>query len=156
MKFRREYPIGLELVRFEDRILSVKSPEACPRELMFTAKQHGYSDAQLANAWLGEISPTSILAVRAVRKGMGIEPVYKLVDTCAAEFEAALEDGAQEAGASGSRHSSAPAVADTAHRGRAAGPCFRCRQAWEQSARRRFRKVIGTSTTRPWPLPDKR
>ena len=78
-----------ELVRFEDRILSVKSPEACPRELMFTAKQHGYSDAQLANAWLGEISPKSILAVRAVRKGMGIEPVYKLVDTCAAEFEAA-------------------------------------------------------------------
>ena len=78
-----------ELVRFEDRILSVKSPQACPRELMFTAKQHGYSDAQLANAWLGEISPKSILAVRAVRKGMGIEPVYKLVDTCAAEFEAA-------------------------------------------------------------------
>ena len=78
-----------ELVRFEDRILSVKSPEACPRELMFTAKQHGYSDAQLANAWLGEISPKSILAVRAVRKAMGIEPVYKLVDTCAAEFEAA-------------------------------------------------------------------
>ena len=78
-----------ELVAFEDRILSVKSPEACPRDLMFAAKKLGYSDAQLANAWLGEISSKSILAVRAVRKRMGIEPVYKLVDTCAAEFEAA-------------------------------------------------------------------
>jgi carbamoyl-phosphate synthase large subunit len=77
-----------ELVAFEDRIVAVRSPEACPRELMFEAKRLGYSDAQLANAWLGEISPKSILAVRAVRKKMGIEPVYKLVDTCAAEFEA--------------------------------------------------------------------
>ena len=77
-----------ELVAFEDRIIAVRSPEACPRELMFEAKRLGYSDAQLANAWLGEISSKSILAVRAVRKKMGIEPVYKLVDTCAAEFEA--------------------------------------------------------------------
>jgi carbamoyl-phosphate synthase large subunit len=77
-----------ELVAFEDRIVAVPSLEACPRELMFEAKRLGYSDAQLANAWLGEISPTSILAVRAARKRMGIEPVFKLVDTCAAEFEA--------------------------------------------------------------------
>jgi carbamoyl-phosphate synthase large subunit len=78
-----------ELVAFEDRILSVRSPDACPRELMFEAKKLGYSDAQLAKAWLGEISPKSILQVRAVRKKLGVEPVYKLVDTCAAEFEAA-------------------------------------------------------------------
>ncbi|MFM8697232.1 MAG: carbamoyl phosphate synthase large subunit, partial [Phycisphaerales bacterium] len=77
-----------ELVAFEDRIIAVPSLEACPRELMFEAKRLGYSDAQLANAWLGEISSKSILAVRAARKRMGIEPVFKLVDTCAAEFEA--------------------------------------------------------------------
>src|SRR3954454_20966463 len=29
-----------------------------------------------------------ILKVREWRKGMGVEPVYKMVDTCAAEFEA--------------------------------------------------------------------
>jgi carbamoyl-phosphate synthase large subunit len=77
-----------ELVAFEDRIVAVKSPADCPRELMFEAKRMGYSDAQLANAWLGSITPTTILEVRAARKRMGIEPVYKLVDTCAAEFEA--------------------------------------------------------------------
>ncbi|MFM9169971.1 MAG: hypothetical protein ACKOTD_07605, partial [Phycisphaerales bacterium] len=77
-----------ELVAFEDRIIAVPSLEACPRELMFEAKRLGYSDAQLANAWFGEISSKSILAVRAARKRMGIEPVFKLVDTCAAEFEA--------------------------------------------------------------------
>jgi carbamoyl-phosphate synthase large subunit len=78
-----------ELVAFEDRIVAVKRPEDCPRALMAEAKRLGYSDAQLANAWLGAISSRGILAVRAVRKAMGIEPVYKLVDTCAAEFEAA-------------------------------------------------------------------
>ncbi len=77
-----------ELVVFEDRIMEVGSPESCPRDLMFEAKRHGYSDAQLANAWVGEISARSILRVRAARKALGIEPVFKLVDTCAAEFEA--------------------------------------------------------------------
>jgi carbamoyl-phosphate synthase large subunit len=28
------------------------------------------------------------IAIRALRKGLGITPTYKLVDTCAAEFEA--------------------------------------------------------------------
>jgi carbamoyl-phosphate synthase large subunit len=78
-----------ELVAFEDRIMEVRSPEECPHGLMFDAKRQGYSDAQLANAWLGEISSKSILRVRAARKKLGIEPVFKLVDTCAAEFEAA-------------------------------------------------------------------
>ncbi len=77
-----------ELVVLEDRIMEVGSPESCPRDLMFEAKRHGYSDAQLANAWVGEISARSILRVRAARKALGIEPVFKLVDTCAAEFEA--------------------------------------------------------------------
>ena len=77
-----------ELVSFEDRIMEVRSPEECPHGLMFEAKRNGYSDAQLANAWIGEISARSILRVRAARKALGIEPVFKLVDTCAAEFEA--------------------------------------------------------------------
>ncbi len=76
------------LVEFEDKLLAVKTLEALPRETFFEAKRLGYSDAQLANIYLGTISPDTILKVRAHRKSLAIEPVYKLVDTCAAEFEA--------------------------------------------------------------------
>jgi carbamoyl-phosphate synthase large subunit len=47
------------------------------------AKEMGFSDHQLARLW--NKSPD---AVRAKRKKHGIVPVYRLVDTCAAEFEA--------------------------------------------------------------------
>ena len=77
-----------QLVRFEDTLASFKRLEDLPRETLFEAKRLGYSDAQLANLYLGRIAPETILAVRAHRKSQGIEPVYKLVDTCAAEFEA--------------------------------------------------------------------
>jgi len=52
-------------------------------DLLFRAKQWGYSDIQLATVW-----GTSPQAIRCLRQVAGIEPVYKLVDTCAAEFEA--------------------------------------------------------------------
>ncbi|MDJ0723660.1 MAG: carbamoyl-phosphate synthase large subunit [Prochloraceae cyanobacterium] len=52
-------------------------------EQMRFVKQQGYSDRQIAFA-----TKTSEDEVRAYRKGLGILPVYKLVDTCAAEFEA--------------------------------------------------------------------
>lgn len=55
----------------------------CTPELFRQAKQYGYSDRQLANLW-----QSSEAEVRRQRKAAGIEPVYKLVDTCAAEFEA--------------------------------------------------------------------
>ncbi|MBI1303728.1 MAG: carbamoyl-phosphate synthase large subunit [Phycisphaera sp.] len=77
-----------QLVAFEDELTRHASLEAVPREVLFEAKRLGYSDAQLANLYLGTISAETILAVRAHRKSLGIEPVYKLVDTCAAEFEA--------------------------------------------------------------------
>jgi carbamoyl-phosphate synthase large subunit len=52
-------------------------------DMLRTAKEYGYSDAQLAAMWrIGED------AVRAMRKELGIVPAYYLVDTCAAEFEA--------------------------------------------------------------------
>ncbi len=76
------------LVRFEDRLLECPSLEAMDADLMRTAKQHGYSDPQLAKLYLGKVSTESILAVRSRRKSLGVEPVFKLVDTCAAEFEA--------------------------------------------------------------------
>jgi len=78
-----------EIVEFEDEVLcSFKTLEQVPAEILFQAKQMGFADAQLANLYSGTLSPESILRVREHRKGLGIEPIYKLVDTCAAEFEA--------------------------------------------------------------------
>ena len=76
------------LVRFEDVLCSYPDLQSVPREVLLEAKQLGYSDPQLANLFLGELTTESILAIREHRKRLGIEPVYKLVDTCAAEFEA--------------------------------------------------------------------
>ena len=50
---------------------------------MERAKKLGFSDRQLAIAW-GPSEKT----IRAKRKAAGIVPTYRLVDTCAAEFEA--------------------------------------------------------------------
>ena len=78
-----------ELVEFEDELCAHQSLEDLPSERLRHAKELGYSDPQLANLYLGGISAKTILAVRSHRKSLGIEPVFKLVDTCAAEFEAA-------------------------------------------------------------------
>ncbi|MCC6426598.1 MAG: carbamoyl-phosphate synthase large subunit [Phycisphaerales bacterium] len=77
-----------QLVEFEDVLCSYSKLTDLPREMLFEAKQLGYSDAQLANLYLGKITPETILEVRRYRRGLAIEPVYKLVDTCAAEFDA--------------------------------------------------------------------
>ncbi len=77
-----------ELVEFEDQLCDAGSLDAISKELMQRAKQLGYSDAQLANLYLGNISSESILKVRDKRKELGVEAVFKCVDTCAAEFEA--------------------------------------------------------------------
>ncbi|MBU3729249.1 MAG: carbamoyl-phosphate synthase large subunit [Phycisphaerales bacterium] len=78
-----------QLVEFEDELCAVARLEDVSHDVMLRAKRLGYSDAQMANLWLGEISTAAILKVRAHRRRLGVEPVYKLVDTCAAEFEAA-------------------------------------------------------------------
>jgi carbamoylphosphate synthase large subunit len=77
-----------ELVEFEDVLCDYRKLEDVPADVFFKAKQFGYSDAQLANLYLGKLTTETILQVREHRKRLGIEPVYKLVDTCAAEFEA--------------------------------------------------------------------
>jgi carbamoyl-phosphate synthase large subunit len=53
-----------------------------PEELMREAKQKGYSDAQIAVL----LKNTTEDEVYAKRKEMGINRVYKIVDTCSAEF----------------------------------------------------------------------
>ncbi|WP_437922229.1 carbamoyl-phosphate synthase large subunit [Sphingobacterium sp. LRF_L2] len=55
-----------------------------PRDFFLTLKQKGYSDAQIS--WLlGTVSEDDVYARR---KELGINRVYKMVDTCAAEFPA--------------------------------------------------------------------
>ncbi|HLA68643.1 MAG TPA: carbamoyl-phosphate synthase large subunit [Bacteroidota bacterium] len=60
-----------------------KRPERVTPEILRKAKEYGFSDRQLAFLW-----GTKEQSVRALRKEFGIIPVYKTVDTCAAEFEA--------------------------------------------------------------------
>ncbi|GAA1855859.1 carbamoyl-phosphate synthase large subunit [Myceligenerans crystallogenes] len=50
------------------------------------AKRHGLSDAQIAR--LRNMGPAGEATVREVRHALGVRPVYKTVDTCAAEFAA--------------------------------------------------------------------
>jgi carbamoyl-phosphate synthase large subunit len=59
------------------------APELTPAVLR-KAKRHGFSDAQI-----GKIRGMTADVVRGVRHALGIRPVYKTVDTCAAEFAAA-------------------------------------------------------------------
>jgi carbamoyl-phosphate synthase large subunit len=58
-------------------------PSRVTRETLLKAKQYGFSDRQLAHLW-----GTTENAVRQLRHQLGVIPVYKTVDTCAAEFEA--------------------------------------------------------------------
>ena len=51
-----------------------------------TAKRMGISDEKLAFGW-GLTTAEGTDAVRALRKKLGVLPVYKMVDTCAGEFE---------------------------------------------------------------------
>lgn len=57
--------------------------ENIPREVLFEAKQKGYADRQIAHLLRCLESK-----VHKKRTELGIKRVYKLVDTCAAEFEA--------------------------------------------------------------------
>ena len=57
--------------------------ESIPPEVLRESKRMGFSDGRLAQVWRLEGQEK----VRHLRKKHGIMPVYKRVDTCAAEFE---------------------------------------------------------------------
>ncbi|HCD36108.1 carbamoyl-phosphate synthase large subunit [Chlorobium phaeovibrioides] len=54
-----------------------------PADRLITAKEHGFSDLQIAH-----IFSTTESTVQGLRKHYGINSVFKTVDTCAAEFDA--------------------------------------------------------------------
>ena len=68
--------------RMEETLLAASSVD---RDLMWQAKRLGFSDQQLASLGVGDGLPDR---VRELRQRWGLKPVYKMVDTCAAEFEA--------------------------------------------------------------------
>jgi len=72
-----------QIVELEKTLLKVPSLGQLERELFKKAKEYGFSDRQLAFYFGVKESE-----VRTARKGNKLEPVYKLVDTCAAEFKA--------------------------------------------------------------------
>ncbi|MDG1690031.1 MAG: carbamoyl-phosphate synthase large subunit, partial [Flavobacteriales bacterium] len=71
-----------ELLAIEDKIEAFNI-DNLPKELLFEAKQKGYADRQLGHL-LGCLESE----VFKKRHDLGVKRVYKLVDTCAAEFRA--------------------------------------------------------------------
>jgi len=72
-----------QIVEEEDRLRELGNDLLKDPEKLFEAKRFGFSDQQLA--FLARCQPED---VRQKRYSFGLRPVYKLVDTCAAEFEA--------------------------------------------------------------------
>lgn len=92
-----------KLVKMEEQLLRFNVPEDIPTHFFIELKKNGYSDAQIA--WLLRIEEKF---VTRERKKRGIRRVYKMVDTCAAEFESktnyfysTFENGIQESSGTG-------------------------------------------------------
>jgi carbamoyl-phosphate synthase large subunit len=73
-----------QLVLIDEVAAVVREAQALTPEVLRLAKRHGFSDVQL-----GALRRMPEDVVRGVRHALGVRPVYKTVDTCAAEFAAA-------------------------------------------------------------------
>ena len=69
----------------ELKVVASVGLEKMDADTLLTAKRMGLSDSRLA-VTLG-IEADGAAKIRTLRKKLGVKPVYKLVDTCAAEFE---------------------------------------------------------------------
>ncbi|NVM94601.1 carbamoyl-phosphate synthase large subunit [Arthrobacter wenxiniae] len=72
-----------QLVLLNEISATIRQSTALTPEMLRLAKRHGFSDAQI-----GALTHNSEAVVRGVRQALDIRPVYKTVDTCAAEFAA--------------------------------------------------------------------
>ncbi len=72
-----------QIVLFEKEFAGAKNKKKSHPEWLLKAKRKGFSDQRLAELW-----KTDELKIRQERKKAKIIPTYKMVDTCAAEFEA--------------------------------------------------------------------
>ncbi|RCW46565.1 carbamoyl-phosphate synthase large subunit [Paenibacillus prosopidis] len=76
------------IVAFEDRL---RSESTLSQQSLYEAKRKGFSDrsiAEIRREGYPNGSHTTEADVRALRVQLNLKPVYKMVDTCAAEFEA--------------------------------------------------------------------
>ena len=73
-----------KIVDLEMEIEKAAGKGGCPvsRDLLYEAKRMGFSDSYIA-----ELTGCGEEDVRKLRSGYGIRPVYKMIDTCASEFE---------------------------------------------------------------------
>ena len=71
----------IEVINIQASVIA--QPGEISAELLRKAKSQGFSDAQIAT-----LRASSEDEIRRARHHLGIRPVYKTVDTCAAEFEA--------------------------------------------------------------------
>jgi carbamoyl-phosphate synthase large subunit len=71
-----------EMIELENEISKFEL-STLPKQLLKTAKEKGYADRQIAH-----LIDCKESEVHARRRELGINRVFKLVDTCAAEFEA--------------------------------------------------------------------
>ncbi len=73
-KFRNIYNFEVEFLKNKDLF-------SLDRDMMLLSKQLGFSDYQIA-----KLTKTDPFQVRNYRKKLNINPIYKTVDTCSAEF----------------------------------------------------------------------
>ena len=74
-----------QVIEIEKKLLDAPKNQPLDVELLREAKESGFSDRQIALLRGPDVKE---LDIRAERLAAGIKPVYRLVDTCAAEFEA--------------------------------------------------------------------
>jgi carbamoyl-phosphate synthase large subunit len=74
-----------QIVELERDLQQAPAEQPLTTDLLRRAKEFGFSDRQIAEL---RANPTGEADVRRDRLARGIRPVYRLVDTCAAEFEA--------------------------------------------------------------------
>ncbi len=72
-----------QIIDMEAEIKTISINNLHNKEILRKAKEYGYSDKRIS-----ELSGITEKEVRNLKKTFEIKPVYKLVDTCAAEFEA--------------------------------------------------------------------
>src|ERR1035437_2234477 len=70
----------------EIKAIAALGPESVTAEERRSAKRMGISDERLATEWKLE-GAAGVAKVRELRTKLDVQPVFKLVDTCAAEFE---------------------------------------------------------------------
>ncbi len=77
----RWFLVQIEDIVLDEKLLASMTLSQLSHEKLFALKRKGFSDQRLA-----KVMGVTETSVRELRHGMGIRPVYKRVDTCAAEF----------------------------------------------------------------------